>query len=394
MIEVTSLCGQICLGKQGENLARVVYFDEPTMWKEIFGKGTCELIHQRSGDESPYPVVLKKENGKVGWEISNADTAVVGEGKCELHYLVDGTVVKSKIWLTTVLPSLSGDIVEPPEPQKAWVDAVLEAAANIENAGDGTGEVVSYKAPIIGDNKNWFIWDIETEVYVDTGICAEGAKGDKGDPGQDGKDGQPGEKGDTGEKGEQGLPGKDGKDGQDGYTPQKGVDYFTDADKAEMIDQEYNPESTKAQSGKAVAEAIEDAKDVYMITANAITTDEGKLVIDEDTLSKSVKDIVALCHPIFQNKVILRVFQNPYYYDFDLTEFRSSDTIQRATFTCVVSNYYFTVEFSVDIDGDNVNESIRCHHIELAMAEVIGDIEAALDNIINIQNTLIGGGSV
>jgi hypothetical protein len=29
--------------------------------------------------------------------------------------------------------------------------------------------------------------------------------------------------------------GEKGTDGKDGYTPQKGVDYYTDADKAEMV---------------------------------------------------------------------------------------------------------------------------------------------------------------
>ena len=41
--------------------------------------------------------------------------------------------------------------------------------------------------------------------------------------------GEKGEKGDTGEKGE------DGKDGSNGYTPQKGVDYFTEADVADIV---------------------------------------------------------------------------------------------------------------------------------------------------------------
>lgn len=31
-----------------------------------------------------------------------------------------------------------------------------------------------------------------------------------------------------------GADGKDGNPGEDGYTPQKGVDYWTDADKAEI----------------------------------------------------------------------------------------------------------------------------------------------------------------
>lgn len=42
----------------------------------------------------------------------------------------------------------------------------------------------------------------------------------------------------VGARGEQGLPGEngnDGEDGKDGYTPVKGTDYWTDADKEEMV---------------------------------------------------------------------------------------------------------------------------------------------------------------
>lgn len=51
-----------------------------------------------------------------------------------------------------------------------------------------------------------------------------------------------------------------GEKGDDGYTPQKGVDYFTDEDiaglKIPSVDQKYLPNSENAQSGKAVAEAV------------------------------------------------------------------------------------------------------------------------------------------
>ncbi len=51
-----------------------------------------------------------------------------------------------------------------------------------------------------------------------------------------------------------------GDKGDDGYTPQKGVDYFTEEDIAglniPLVDQNYNPDSENAQSGKAVAEAL------------------------------------------------------------------------------------------------------------------------------------------
>ena len=87
-----------------------------------------------------------------------------------------------------------------------------------------------------------------------------GAPGKDGEPGAPGKDGEPGAPGKDGEpgrsayqlavdagfegtleewlaslKGEPGAPGKDGEPGAPGYTPIRGVDYFTEADKQELI---------------------------------------------------------------------------------------------------------------------------------------------------------------
>ena len=91
-----------------------------------------------------------------------------------------------------------------------------------------------------------------------------GPKGDRGEQGPAGPVGPQGEQGPVGPAGPQGEPGKDGvvtfeeltdeqKEqlrgpqgpvgpagadgviGADGYTPQKGVDYWTAADKAEMV---------------------------------------------------------------------------------------------------------------------------------------------------------------
>ena len=62
---------------------------------------------------------------------------------------------------------------------------------------------------------------------------ATGAKGDKGDPGQDGAKG---DKGDTGAKGDKGDTGATGAAGQDGHTPVKGTDYWTEEDKAEIVE--------------------------------------------------------------------------------------------------------------------------------------------------------------
>lgn len=58
----------------------------------------------------------------------------------------------------------------------------------------------------------------------------QGEKGDKGDKGDTGAQGEKGDKGDTGPQGPQGEP------GAAGYTPVKGTDYWTAADKAEIVE--------------------------------------------------------------------------------------------------------------------------------------------------------------
>lgn len=115
----------------------------------------------------------------------------------------------------------------------------------------------------------------------------KGEKGDKGDTGAQGLQGEKGNKGDPGAQGLQGIQGERGEkgdaftyadftpeqlanlkgekgdsgiDGKDGYTPQKGVDYFTEEDIAGLnipnVEQTYIPTSENAQSGKAVSEAV------------------------------------------------------------------------------------------------------------------------------------------
>lgn len=66
----------------------------------------------------------------------------------------------------------------------------------------------------------------------------QGEKGDKGDTGEQGMQGiqgVQGEKGDKGEQGIQGEKGNTGEKGEKGDTPVKGVDYYTEADKEEMV---------------------------------------------------------------------------------------------------------------------------------------------------------------
>ena len=121
-------------------------------------------------------------------------------------------------------------------------------------SGGGGADGEDGITPHIGANGNWYIGT------TDTGVKAAGEDGQDGAPGKDGspgKDGNPGQDGAPGEDGitphigangnwyigttdtgvkAAGEDGQDGAPGTDGKTPVKGTDYFTDSDKAEMVD--------------------------------------------------------------------------------------------------------------------------------------------------------------
>ena len=105
---------------------------------------------------------------------------------------------------------------------KEFDEFVNDTIYEINNIESKVSESTKHQ-PIIQNGK-WFIWDINNNEYIDTGVYAQGPKGDKGDTGEQGLQGPKGDKGDTGEQGLQGPK------GDKGDTPIKGIDYFTNED--------------------------------------------------------------------------------------------------------------------------------------------------------------------
>lgn len=160
------------LGKQGENLARKIQFDL-SRWISNFGPGTVQLLHQRSGDEAPYPVAVEQNGTQAIWTVTNADTAVPGTGHTELQYHVGDALAKSETWMTKVLLALGPASETPPEAQQGWVDQVLQAGAAAAEAAEKAANA-AVRQPIVGSNGNWWTWDLDTGAYVDTGIYSGG----------------------------------------------------------------------------------------------------------------------------------------------------------------------------------------------------------------------------
>ena len=214
------------LGKQGENLARKIQFDI-SRWIGTLGPGTVQLLHQRRGDEAPYPVAVEREGNFAVWTVTNADTAAPGTGHAELQYYVGDALAKSETWMTKVFPALGPAGETPPEAQQGWVDRVLQAGTAATEAAD-RAENAAVRQPIVGSNGNWWTWDLDAGAYADTGIYSVGdapyigANGNwyvgqtdtgvsaTGPAGQDGAPGAPGPAGPQGPKGETGPQGPAG----------------------------------------------------------------------------------------------------------------------------------------------------------------------------------------
>ncbi len=97
--------------------------------------------------------------------------------------------------------------------------AYCEATMPSEPTPDLWETLVMNSLPYIGENGNWYVYDKVKKIYKDSGKASRGEKG------------RPGDKGDAG---------LDGLDGKDGYTPQRGVDYWTEEDIASIIDDIYD----------------------------------------------------------------------------------------------------------------------------------------------------------
>ncbi|MCD8145002.1 MAG: metallophosphoesterase [Oscillospiraceae bacterium] len=144
---VTPKTSVIPLGKQGENQARQIVFDI-SGWVSEYGAGTAELLLQRSGDTSPWPVVIDQTEEAVTWVVDSTATANAGRGQCELLYLVDEVVVKSYTWDIRVIASLENPD-SAPSPTTGWVAALLE---QVQGIVDGTYDASSALPDYVQDN--------------------------------------------------------------------------------------------------------------------------------------------------------------------------------------------------------------------------------------------------
>lgn len=146
--------GNITLGRRGENGVTEVVFDLSSLI-EAYGDGTASLLAKRSQDSAAYPVSVVRDGNTVTWPVSDADTSYTGRGSCELYWYVGEALAKTVVWTTVVSNDIGDASTTPPDPWQSWVDSVLDAAQDAEDAAEravtAAASIKSYSYADTGD---------------------------------------------------------------------------------------------------------------------------------------------------------------------------------------------------------------------------------------------------
>lgn len=146
MREIIADSRMMHIGKNGEGDALRVTFPVVGEWEALYGAGGVWTLNvQRHGDALAYAAQdFTIEDGAAVWVVTDADAAVVGEGRCELTYKIGDTVAKSRTYAFRVDRSLTGG-GNVPDPVKGWQEALEKRVDGKLDRPDGgsAGDVLT-----------------------------------------------------------------------------------------------------------------------------------------------------------------------------------------------------------------------------------------------------------
>ena len=222
------------LGISGENKFETLQFNLDSF---IDGQALLRVERKETSGTAKYEIAVQKEDNCYTLEVLSSLLMYKGLIKMQLVIMNENLeVFKSKTFNMKVLEEIEGT-QEIPEQYPSWQQLANQKIIEMNNK---ITEVTALEEDLEDKVQNGYF---------------KGDKGDTGEPGQNGTDGLNGTDGksayqiwlDEGNegteqdfldslKGVDGIDGQNGIDGQDGYTPVKGTDYWTNADKQEIKD--------------------------------------------------------------------------------------------------------------------------------------------------------------
>ncbi len=349
--KISETGGFIPVGRTGENMFRTVAIDV-SKWADEGSE--CRIIYSRP-DEITYPVEVTRKENLVLWTPSAYDTEVSGEGQIEVRAYHGDTIGKSAIFKVKIDESMQANETEPGIARPDWVDDIIDKVV----ISDMKQTVASTESGGI----NVFTVTL-TSGKSSTFTVRNGLKGNKGDTGEKGDKGDKGDIGPQGPQGIRGEKGNTGAQGADGYTPKRGVDYWTEADKAETIAtvlEEADSSMDTKLSGYVKETDFSAAKGIVFASSVSSTGTAYGPQINMATTTE-IRDLANKYKPI------------------------------------VPANLEFAVEFVNDILGmatkTYVDNAVSGFATKEELDTALGDISEALDDIVNITEEYINSDSV
>lgn len=231
-------------------------------------QGCTPVIKISKPDKTYYIDDGEVQSNKVFFAVKPEAFTAAGTAQCEVSlFAEDGRRITSA----------TCDIIIPPEcvsdceaESESYIDVMSEQIRAAIEAAD-RAEAAAERAEETGGTVDPNEIERIVDEYLTENPPAAGPAGPQGEKGEPGEQGPQGEKGD---------PGKAGEPGAAGYTPQKGIDYWTEADKDEMVSE--------------AVEVLEQQDDGKL---PAVFTDERKQVISEVQNNPADFRIVAFADP-------------------------------------------------------------------------------------------------
>ena len=160
--------GILTLGQQNDGAVTQVRIDLREH-REMYPELTYYSIAVTNPDKVTYIADTVIEEDALVWNVTGADTAVVGKGLYQVLATGDnGALWHSAKHETWIIDNMEGiaDAGEAPAPHEPWYQSVIEAAEAVVDSLD--------KMPVIGDNGNWYLYNNRTGRYEDSGSPSKG----------------------------------------------------------------------------------------------------------------------------------------------------------------------------------------------------------------------------
>lgn len=215
--------------------------------------------------------------GETITQIGNADGVTIpdqffttGETVYAWVYLHEGEDDGETVYTVTIpvnkRPQPSDDVPTPQE-QSAIDQAIAALNVAVGKAEDAIGHYPKIQSG------TWWVWDVNTETWVDTEVEARGPQGEQGQQGPQGIQGPKGETGPQGPKGDKG-------------------EYAT-------VDNALSDSSTNPVQNKVITEEIDDVKTGLSEKADIIISSaSGSIAHFEDGANYDAVDVVAYLEPV------------------------------------------------------------------------------------------------